>query len=206
MAHLSHADRSALTRRALLDAAHELFATQGYAATATTAIAQRAKRSQGALQYHFTEKATLFRAVYTEQNSASVNFIAARIQAAEGATLWERVVVTTCDAFVERAADPSGRRVLYVDGPAILGRATLQEIGPGLTLVRQTFELLMAAGVITPLPFTPLVHLLWAVFFEAGRYIAHADDPATAQAETRILLLGLLDGLRPRSERRPAPG
>ena len=81
MAHLSHADRSALTRRALLDDAHELFATQGYAATATTAIAQRAKRSPGALQYHFTEKATLFRAVYTEQNSASVNFIATRVLA-----------------------------------------------------------------------------------------------------------------------------
>ena len=198
MAGLSNAHRSAATRRALLDAAHELFATQGYAATTPLAIAQHAKRTQGALQYHFTDKATLFRAVYTEQNSAFVAFIVARIQAAEGDTLWERVVVTMCHAFVERAADPSARRVLYLDGPAILGWGTIQQIGPGLALIRQTFELLMADGVIAPRPLDPLVHLLWAVFFEAGRYIAYTDDPITAQAETRTLLLRLLDGLRPR--------
>ena len=103
-----------------------------------------------------------------------------------------------CHAFVERAADPSARRVLYLDGPAILGWGTIQQIGPGLALIRQTFELLMADGVIAPRPLDPLVHLLWAVFFEAGRYIAYTDDPITAQAETRTLLLRLLDGLRPR--------
>ena len=198
MAGLSNAHRSAMTRRALLDAAHELFATQGYAATTPLAIAQRAKRTQGALQYHFTDKATLFRTVYTEQSSAFVAFIVARIQAAEGDTLWERVVVTMCHAFVERAADPGARRVLYLDGPAILGWGTIQQIGPGLALIRQIFELLMADGVIAPRPLDPLVHLLWAVFFEAGRYIAYTDDPITAQAETRTLLLRLLDGLRPR--------
>ena len=198
MAGLSNAHRSAATRRALLDTAHELFATQGYAATTPIAIAQRAKRTQAALYYHFTDKATLFRAVYTEQSSAFVAFIVARIQAAEGDTLWERVVVTMCHAFVERAADPSARRVLYLDGPAILGWGTIQQIGPGRALIRQIFELLMADGVIAPRPLDPLVHLLWAVFFEAGRYIAYTDDPITAQAETRTLLLRLLDGLRPR--------
>ena len=155
MAGLSNAHRSAATRRALLDAAHELFATQGYAATTPLAIAQRAKRTQGALQYHFTDKATLFRAVYTEQSSAFVAFIVARIQAAKGDTLWERVVVTMCHAFVERAADPSARRVLYLDGPAILGWGTIQQIGPGLALIRQTFELLMADRVIAPRPARP---------------------------------------------------
>ena len=103
-----------------------------------------------------------------------------------------------CHAFVERAADPSARRVLYLNGPAILGWRTIQQIGPGLALIRQTFELLMADGVIAPRPLDSLVHLLWAMFFGAGRYIADADDPITAQAETRTLLLRLLDGLRPR--------
>lgn len=196
---LSNADRSALTRRALLDAAHELFATQGYLATSALAIARRAKRTEGALQYHFADKATLFRAVYTEQQRAFVDAITARIQAAEGAPLWERVIVTTCDAFVEQAADPSGRRVLYLDGPAVLGHPTIQQIGPGQALIRQTLELLIDEGVIAPLPLAPLVRLLWAVFFEAGRYIAYADDPATAQAETRTLLLRLFEGFRPRS-------
>ncbi|MCE2485381.1 MAG: TetR/AcrR family transcriptional regulator [Desulfurellaceae bacterium] len=108
-ARISHADRSELTRRALLHAAQELFATQGYAATSAVAIARRAKRSQGALQYHFPDKVALFQAVYEEENLAFSHFIVARIQDAEG-DLWQREVVTACQAFVERAADPRVRR------------------------------------------------------------------------------------------------
>ena len=59
MVSLLHADRSALARRALLDAARELFATQGYGAASAVAIARRVERTLGALQYHVAGKVTL---------------------------------------------------------------------------------------------------------------------------------------------------
>ena len=51
-ARLSHADRSELTHRALLDAAQELFAAQGYGATSTVAVVRRAGLARGAMSAH----------------------------------------------------------------------------------------------------------------------------------------------------------
>ncbi|MCE2484926.1 MAG: TetR/AcrR family transcriptional regulator [Desulfurellaceae bacterium] len=204
MAGLSHADRSELTRRALLDAAQELFAAQGYAATSAVAIARRAKRTQGALQYHFTDKATLFQAVYAEQNAAVLDFIVERMQAADG-ELWQQTVVAA-DAYLETVTDTRRLRILYLDAPVVLGRTALHRTGPWLGLLRQLFAPLLATGVIAPLPLNPLIHLVWAALYEAGNYVAYAADPRRAQAEMRTLLLRALDGLRPRPERRPDTG
>ena len=70
---LTKAEQSAQTRRALLDAAHELFAEDGYAATSTEAVARRAGVTRGALYYQFRDKAALFAAVYEEQSTAAVH-------------------------------------------------------------------------------------------------------------------------------------
>ena len=194
---LTKAEQSAQTRRALLDAAHELFAEDGYAATSTEAVARRAGVTRGALYYQFRDKAALFAAVYEEQSTAAVHALSARVQAADGDP-WQRIVVTACHAFVERAAAPGIRRILYVDGPAVLGQAAMQQSGPGLEFTRQAFTALVDAGLLEPVPLEPLVHLLWGAFFQVAFYIASADDVPTAQAEGLTVLLRVLDGLRPR--------
>ena len=204
MAHLSNAARSALTRRTLLDAAQELFATQGYGATSVPAIVRRAKRTPGALQYHFADKATLFQAVCEEQDAALIHYIVERVQEADGDP-WQRTVVA-CHAFVDKAADPRVCRIFYLDAPAVLGRKAVERTGPWLTLIRQLVEPLRAEGFIASLPVEPLSRLVWAICSQAGRYIAYAADPLQAQEERRPLLLRLLGGLRLGPERRPATG
>jgi AcrR family transcriptional regulator len=57
-------ERSSATREALLEAAMWMFAKDGYAATTTREIAQRAGVSRGALQYHFTSWSELVTAVF----------------------------------------------------------------------------------------------------------------------------------------------
>ena len=57
---------------------------------------------------------------------------------------------------------------------------------------------LIAAGWIDPLPLDPLLHLLWANCFEAGSYVAYADDPLRAREEMLTTLLRVFEGLRPR--------
>ena len=192
----SKAEQSERTRRALLDAARELFAEQGYADTSTEEVVRRAGVTRGALYYHFHDKAMLFKAVYQGERTALVQYMGERIRRAEGDT-WQRIVVTASTAFLERAADPSVQRILYVDGPAVLDWDVTHGPAPALTLLRDMFERLMAEGMLEPLPLDPLISLLWATFFEAVGYIAHADDSATAQEEMVSMLLRILTGLRP---------
>ena len=140
---VSKAEQSERTRRALLDAARELFAEHGYAKTSTEEVVRRAAVTRGALYYHFRDKAALFEAVYQEQRAALVQSIGERIQGAEG-DMWQRSVATVCQAFVELATDPSVRRILYVDGPAVLDWNIVQGPTPALILLREIFEQLMA--------------------------------------------------------------
>jgi AcrR family transcriptional regulator len=55
----TQAERTTATRAALLDAAIECLVEKGYAKTTTGRIAERARVSPGAVQYHFTSKAQL---------------------------------------------------------------------------------------------------------------------------------------------------
>ncbi len=53
-----------MTRRALVGAARELFARDGFAATGREAIVARAGLTRGALYHHFANKEALFRVVF----------------------------------------------------------------------------------------------------------------------------------------------
>ncbi|HZC83333.1 MAG TPA: helix-turn-helix domain-containing protein, partial [Rubrobacter sp.] len=62
----TQAERTATTRRALLDAARSLFAERGYHGAAAEEIVRRAGLTRGALYHHFEDKKDLFRAVVDE--------------------------------------------------------------------------------------------------------------------------------------------
>ena len=194
---ISKAEQSERTRRALLDIGRRLFTEKGYANTSTEEIVQRAEVTRGALYYHYRDKAALFEAVFEEERVALIQAILDRIQAAEGDT-WQRFIVTGCQAFIENAVSPSVQRIVHIDGPAVLDWTVIQQSGPGLRLLRNVFEQLMAEGLIEQRPLEPLIHLAWAMLFEAGVYIAHADDTAATQEEVVGVLIRMLTGLRPR--------
>src|ERR671939_1888400 len=62
----TQAERTAPTRRALLDAARSMFAEKGYHEAAAEEIVRRAGLTRGALYHHFEDKKDLFRAVVDE--------------------------------------------------------------------------------------------------------------------------------------------
>ena len=201
---VSKAEQYQKTRRILLDVARELFTEHGYTHTSTEEVVRRAGVTRGALYYHYRDKAALFEAVFDEVRAAYIQAIGERVQAAEGDT-WQRFVVTGCQAFIESVADPSVRRIVYIDGPAVLEWPTEQRRAPGLIFLRNVFEQLMSEGFIEKRPLEPLVRLLWAANFEVGVYIAQADDRAAAQKEMIDTLMYVLNGLRLQSEPLPKP-
>ncbi len=197
MAGIPKAKQSQRTQRILLDTARTLFTEKGYAGTSTEEIVRQAQVTRGALYYHHEDKAAIFAAVFEEVRADSALFIYQKMKAAEndGADLWQRVVVG-CYAFVESALTPSMQRIVHTDGPAVLDWPVVQKSGPGLNLLRKVLGQLMDEGIIERMPLDPLAYVLWGTFFEAGVYIANADDTSATQEETTRLLVRLLAGLR----------
>jgi AcrR family transcriptional regulator len=185
------AERSAATRRALLDSGRALFAAGGFAGTAREDIVGQAGVTRGALYHHFVGKEQLFRAVYEEMERD----IAERIltAAAAGSDPAEQLSLG-CRAFLDLATDPAVQRIALIDAPSVLGWRTWREVEAvyGLGLVRDGLQAAMDAGQIAHQPVTPLSHVVLAALNEAALYIAGATDPAAARAEMGAVLDGLL--------------
>lgn len=188
------AERSAATRRALLDSGRGLFAARGFAGTAREDIVGRAGVTRGALYHHFGGKEQLFRAVFEEMERD----VAERIMRAAAAGSDPAAELRLgCRAFLDLATDPAVQRVVLIDAPAVLGWRAWREVEAvyGLGLVRDGLQAAMDAGQISAQPVTPLAHVVLAAVNEAALYIAGADDPAAARAEMGTVVDGMLGRL-----------
>ena len=111
--------------------------------------------------------------------------------------LWQRLVVAGCRAFADSLSNPTVRRIVHVDGPAVLSWSTRHEQASGLKLLQRVFGQLRAAGLIEPMPQAPLVSLFWALFLQAGTYIAEAENREQAREEMTAVFIRFFEGLRP---------
>lgn len=182
MTRRTQAERSARTRAALLAAARELFAAQGFTATGREQIAELAGVTRGALYHHFGSKEQLFRAVVEQlekELGEQVMLAAARSpDAAEQLRLG-------CMAFLDACLDPAVRRVVLIEAPVVLGWDQWREIDAqhGLSLVTHALEAVVASGQMAPVAIEPLAHLLLGALNEAAMLVAHAPKPKAARAE-----------------------
>ena len=191
----TNAERSEQTRAALIAVARELFTERGYVNTTTEAITERAGVTTGALHHHFKDKAGLFRAVFSATDQAVLDTIAQIIEQAEGDE-WQRIMAGL-HAFLEQCNNPDIQRILYIDGPIVLGADWPSQTG--LDLIRQSLELLIRQGYRAEQPIEPLVYLIDGSFALGALYIVRADDKLTAQEEVEQGMLALLSGLRIKS-------
>jgi AcrR family transcriptional regulator len=139
------ADRSASTRAALVTAATELFATQGYAATPREEIVKAAGVTRGALYHHYADKADLFRAVFEAVEAEVMGRIGA---AALGSDDPVEQLRLGCRAYLDEALDPGVRRICIIDAPAVLDDATRRDIATryALGMVREVVAAAIDAG------------------------------------------------------------
>ena len=188
-------EQSDATRSALLRVARELFTTNGYAATSTTEIADRAGVTRGALYHHFPAKDDLFRAVF-EQLEAEIAEHVAR-EALAGADPLEQLRLGS-RAFLDACVDPAVQRIVLLEGPGVLGWDTWQEIEEryGYGLVATGVEAAITAGFFDTQPVPPLAHVLFGALAQAGLVVARAADPGAARTDMEAATDRLLDGLR----------
>lgn len=186
----SNAERTQAMRGTLIEAARTLFVDKGYAETATPDIVAAAGVTRGALYHHFVDKQALFQAVVEREAEA----VADEIERASPPALFPKeALIAGSNAYLEAMRWPGRTRLLLLDGPAVLGRAVMDEIDArhGNRTLRDGLVAAMESGELRPLPPDALTALLAAAFDRA----ALAIDAGASESEYREVLAALIDGL-----------
>ena len=186
--------RAEETRQRVVATARRLFAEKGYFETGTTEIVEAAGvGTRGALYHHFDNKQALFLAVLEE---IEVDLGAKVGVTITGATWLERLE-QALSAFLDASLDPEVRRVLLIDGPAVLGWDVWREIEAryGLGAIRMMISEGVAEGSIVDVDADAMAHLLLSMVDEAALFIAHADDPTAARVTAGASVAALIEGL-----------
>lgn len=194
----SHAERRAATRRSLLDAARGLFAGKGYAEVTVEEVVRSAGVTRGALYHHFEDKRLLLRAVVEEiedEVDVLVEGAAKEAYARSGDPL--EAMMAGHYAFLDACSRPEVRRIVLLDGPAVLGWEEWHEIDAGhaVAQIEAGLGMLVDAGVMEPQPLRPLAHLLHGAVIEAALYVAASEDVGRSRDEVGASLERLMRGL-----------
>jgi AcrR family transcriptional regulator len=191
------AERSDTTRRAIVEAAHGLFAEQGYEHTRIEQIAEKAGMSKGALYHHYRDKAEVLAAVYEDLcGRMTARLLAAAQPGADPIELLR----AGCRLFLELCAEPDYRQIALVDAPAGLGWHRWREIDDhagGFGLLRNVLQAAADAGLVAPDHLDERAHLLLATLMEAALLTARSDTPERARAVMADLVDEQLAALRP---------
>src|ERR1700754_814053 len=188
----TQAERTELTRTALMSAARRLFTERGYEAVSAEEIVRAAGVTRGALYHHFGGKRDLLEAVYERLEAESTERVARIVL---GSELESPIVAMRAgiEAFLDECAKPEMQRIALNDAPAVLGWDRWREIAAanGLGLIEASISAAIEAGEMRPLPVKPTAHLLMGALDEAAMLIARSEDPGS-RAEVTAVLLALL--------------
>jgi AcrR family transcriptional regulator len=184
------------TRRAVLAAARSLFGRDGYTKTSMDEIAAAARVTKGAVYHHFAGKEALFRAVFAEAEEEAE---ARADQAADPAAAPIDQLVARVNAYLDAALDAELRRIVLVDGPAVLGveaEAAVDEQAAHVSL-RSFIAASAARGQIADLDPGVLAYLVRGLAWLGGMQIVHASDPSATRAALGQAVDAMLRGLGP---------
>lgn len=186
-----NSERSKETTDALLKAARDLFVERGFTGTSTPAIVDRAKVSRGALYHHFADKKDVFRAVLEREAYEVALAIKACEVTSEGKDSLQ-LLLDGADAYLDSMGEDGRTRLLLVEGPAVLGQTTMNEIEAKYSVnsLREGLLALNARALATgrSLDLDAAVDLLSAAFDRAALEIASGKSSRPYRRVIRILL------------------
>ena len=167
------------TRAALIDVATDLFATNGYDATAIPTVLAAAGVSRGALYHHFESKEALFEAVLKSvEAQAMVKVTRAARDAGDPLDGLRR----GCAAYLAMCRDPVVRQISLIDAPAVVGWERWREIDEqhAFGLVKAAIAAIAADGRVKPELVDVMAHMVLAALLEVALLVARADEERLA--------------------------
>jgi AcrR family transcriptional regulator len=193
VARRTQAERTEATTTALVDAARELFARDGYEAASLDAVAARAGVTKGAVYHHFEGKRQLFEAVFArEVERMAISLVAAYARKKDP---WD-AFAAGCRAFLDECLDPELQRIVLLDAAAAIGWEEVRRLeSPLLEMMELGISTAVQAGRIAPRPPGPLARFLYGALCETAMVVARAEDQKAAHRQAVGEIGRVLDGL-----------
>ena len=182
------------TRAKLIAAGRQAFGTVGYAAASMDDFTAGAGLTRGALYHHFGDKKGLLQAVI-QQIDAEMTLRLNRISAA-APNRWQGFVAE-CVAYIEMALEPEIQRIMFRDGPAVLGDVSQWPTNNGcIAALSRSIAQLKADGVMAEIDTEAAARLINGASSHAALWIAKSDDPEETSKRAVRGFRTLLEGLR----------
>jgi AcrR family transcriptional regulator len=183
------------TRQALLAAARALFTEEGYQETNIEAIARAARVTRGAFYYHFEDKKALLDAVVVMLQAGAAQSVATRALVTHDP--WEQLQIGV-DAYLDACLEPSYRRLVIQEAPAVLGTARARAIDDAYTLalLMATLKRLSQEGELECEDADLLSRMLGAMICEVALLLPDAESPPRLREHARAVVGRVLSAFR----------
>ena len=186
------ARKKAETSARLVQVARRSFYERGYADTAMDELCAEAGLTRGALYHNFGGKEGLFEAVVRQIDHE----IGERLLEVAGETVTLESFTRTCIAYLEMAIDPEIQRIVFQDGPSVLGQR-LREIDQegSIEPLKQAITELQDMGSMIDADTTALAILINGAMIDAALWIATGEDADRRFELASDSLAKLVEGL-----------
>lgn len=186
---------AALTRKAVLDAARDLFVHKGFDNTSIDEISRASESSNGAVYHHFRDKQGIFAELFRDSQTTILQATLAAMPPASGA--WERVELAT-RAFLHSYVVDDEARALLAQAINVLGWTRVRELDEEMSipLIQALLDEAIQAGEAKPVPVSAASFILFSVYCNAVLFITAHQQPERAADDAAAVLTALLEGMR----------
>ncbi len=186
---------TAETIRKLVEIARTHFTDYGYADAALESIVHEANLTRGAVYHHFRSKKDLFRIVLEDVQREVAEKLEQEASTSED--VWEQLYLG-CRAFIMAAVEERNRRIMLIDGPAILGWEVWREMDKNhsMRLLRGQLEIMQEQGHFRRVPLDAMTHFISGGLNETALWLANESQQPNALDETMKVLAVFLGGLK----------
>jgi AcrR family transcriptional regulator len=192
---------SASTKRALVDVAEDLFTEHGYANTSLDAIVGGARVTKGALYHHFSGKQALFEAVFERVEGEAARSIHEALKGHEDP--WQKAMAGL-GAFLDVVQQPAYRRIVILEGPAVLGYARFREQEERSTFanVLDIVASVLDAGAweLDDEMLQTFTRIFFGAMSSAGESVSTSEDPIAAARRVEAAITFILAGMQALAE------
>jgi AcrR family transcriptional regulator len=188
-------DRSAATIADILAAARKLFASEGFDTTSIDDIAAKAGVAKGAVYHHFASKEEIFTRVL-EDVQAEIAALPPPAATRAMSDPLDQIAAETL-RYLLAATEPSRKRILLIDGPAVIGWKKWREIDDRFFGAGAKMAMTHVLGAdASAREVDAATHLMMGAVMEACLVCATAPDAKKTARELSAGLRKMLEGLR----------